>query len=434
MSDDRKLTWLAGFSHFLTHSYMTLLPAVLVVIAGEQAMSLMEIGLIANLGYFLYGFGAFLAGYLADRYGSKRLLTIGVLGMAVSSMLVGLSPTKATFAIAYALLGFSASIHHPAGLSLIARRVEVKGRALGLHGVLGNVGLFLTPMAAGLSMYVFGSWRAAYLLFGLVGLGFFFMIYFARIAQEPDLRFGSLLQWATSRLNAGRQPAAGRVIEPGAAEEAADRDRPLVVIPVALLVLYLVSILSGFIFRGSLTFFPALFQREIRFIATNDQPVVLAGIITSAVLSLGLISSWFGGYINDKIRRPELFPVLIFALATPALYLISRFTDSRLLVVSAFFSLVYYAWQPSQNYLVAKYTKKASHGMSFGVNFFLLFGMGSVATAVGGYFADNFGVDRFYWLMSLVSFASLLTAAGVFLARAYQFSFSWRLTRDKAEG
>lgn len=200
------------------------------------------------------------------------------------------------------------------------------------------------------------------------------------------------------------------------------------VFPFALGVLYLGSILSGFIFRGSLTFFPTLFQREVNFIAGHDTPVVMAGTITTAILSFGLVGAWFGGYINDKIKRPELFPVIIFVLVTPALYCISRFTDSRLIAASAFFSLVYYTWQPSQNYLIAKYTRKGSHGKSFGVNFFLIFGMGSIATAVGGYAADNFGVDFFYRLMAYVSLAALLAALTVLVIRPYQVR--WQVVKE----
>ena len=121
MDNEQKLTYLASFSHFITHGYMTLLPAVLVVIAADHSMSFMDIGIIANIGYFLYGLGAFPSGYLADRFGSKRILTVGVFGMAVSSILVGLSPGAVSFAVTYGLLGIFASIHHPAGLSLISR-------------------------------------------------------------------------------------------------------------------------------------------------------------------------------------------------------------------------------------------------------------------------------------------------------------------------
>jgi len=422
MSNDQKLTWLAGFSHLITHGYMTLLPAVLVVIAGEHMLSFMDIGIIAGIGYFLYGLGAFPAGYLADRFGSKRILTLGIFGMAFSSILVGITPTALTFGFAYAILGAFASIHHPAGLSLIARHVEKKGQALGLHGVLGNVGLFLTPLVAALCIQLFHSWRAAYIIYGVLGLPLALSFYFVRMENEPDFSFGDLF----------RMPAK-KTVQTVADEDAGTGLDPVSLLPVALFFLYMGSILSGFIFRGSLTFFPSLFRQEILFVTNNDYPVVIAGYVTTAILSLGLIGSWFGGYINDKISRPEFFPVGIFIIVTPCLYCISRFSDTPLLWASALFSLVYYAWQPSHNYLIAKYTKKASHGMGFGVNFFLLFGIGSIATTIGGYVTDNFGVDRFYLIMSFDAAACLVIALAVYLVRHYQLRLSWRLLREKGE-
>lgn len=424
MDNDQKLTWLASFSHFITHGYMTLLPAVLVVIAADHAMSFMDIGIIANIGYFLYGLGAFPAGHLADKFGSKRVMTIGVFGMAVGSLLVGLSPTIITFGIAYTILGCFASIHHPAGLSLIARRIKSKkGKVLGIHGVLGNVGLFSTPLIASGCVLLFNSWRAAYIIFGVIGFIFAMVLYFTRLEGEPNLAISDLI--LRSRKN-------DKEITDQLPEALKESKQPQkYVIPASLLLLYVGSILSGFIFRGSLTFFPALFQREIHFITNHDQPVVIAGFFTTAVLSLGLFSSWFGGYINDKIKRPELFPVILFVAVAPALYLVSRFSDNALLFAAALFSLFFYAWQPAQNYLIAKYTRKASHGKGFGINFFLIFGVGSIAMASGGYVADNYGIDRFYWFMSIVALVAIVAAWAVYLFQRYQFRFSWQLTREE---
>ncbi|MCL7489178.1 MAG: MFS transporter [Desulfobulbaceae bacterium] len=417
MTNDSRLVWMVGFSHFITHGYMTILPAVLIAIATEQSLSFTELGVIATVGYFLYGLGAFPAGYLADRFGSKRLLTMGVLGMALSSILVGLSSSMIIFAITYALLGASASIHHPAGLSLIARRIDSnKGRAMGFHGVMGNIGLFLSPLVAASSIMLFGTWRAAYLTYGLIGLGFFLLIYTTRVQGEKDLSFrqlGSLFIKSTEPASAGPSPS------PSAKTGAPS---PFY-ISLALLLLFVGSILSGFIFRGSLTFLPALFQQNINSIANHDQPMVMAGYTATAVLSLGLIGAWFGGYINDKIKRPELVPIFIFLVTAPALYYASRLMDKPLIVATGLFSLVYYAWQPSQNYLIAKYTKKSSHGMGFGVNFFLIFGMGSLATSAGGWVADGFGVDRFYAILAAIALAGMLTAVAVYSLRSYAFNF-----------
>ena len=423
-----KLTWLASFSHFITHGYMTLLPAVLIVITAEHSLSFTEIGLIANIGYFLYGLGAFPAGYLSDKYGSKRMLTIGVCGMAVSSILVGLSPGAAAFAITYALLGIFASIHHPAGLSLIARRVETKkGKALGIHGVMGNVGLFLTPLVASYGVKYFGTWRAAYIIFGVIGLAFAMIIHLVKIDDEADLSWRKLLRRPAKEAAVEENVT---LLEPAGWTGKSIKSQALIIIPVSLLLLYLGSVLSGFIFRGSLTFFPTLLQSEVYFVNIHDEPVYMAGVITTAVLSLGLIGAWFGGYINDKIKKPEFLPLYIFIIVAPALYLISTMVDNKLLLISCLFSLVYYAWQPAQNFLISKYTRKASHGMGFGINFFLIFGIGSIATATGGYVTDEYSVDRFYMIMSVIAAMAAFVAGGVYLSRSYLLKFNWQLVKE----
>lgn len=413
MTNDSKLVWMVSFSHFITHGYMTILPAVLIAIATEQSISFTELGIIANVGYFLYGLGAFPAGYLADRFGSKKMLTIGIMGMAISSILVGLTSSIITFSITYALLGASASIHHPAGLSLIARRIESnKGRAMGFHGVMGNVGLFLSPLTAAFSIMVFGTWRAAYLSYGIIGLGFFLLMYYAEIAGEENLSFRKLK-------NLHGRTRLPEVIKEGKVEKREESLQKSFYISVALLILFIGSILSGFIFRGSLTFLPALFQQNVTPITNHDEPVVMAGYLSTAVLSLGFFGAWFGGYINDKTKYPEFIPVIIFLISAPALFFASRMMDMQLIASTGVFSLIYYAWQPSQNYLIAKYTKKSSHGLGFGVNFFLIFGMGSLATTIGGWMADEYGVDRFYAILSAVGFAGMIAAMGVYPLRGY---------------
>nr|MBF0222384.1 MFS transporter [Desulfobulbaceae bacterium] len=424
MTDEQKVVWLASCSHFITHGFMTLFPAVMVVIAAENSMSFMTIGIIAGVGYFLYGLGAFPAGYLADRYGSKRLLTVGVIGMSIASALVGLSIGTWTFALSYSLLGLFASIHHPAGLSFIARRVsERKGKALGVHGVMGNVGLFMTPLFSAFCVWYFQSWRSAYLLFCLVGLVFAVLLYVANIPGEANLSLRAL--FGRHRTGGGK-----KIDDEGEASALPEYDRPVSFLPIALLLIFAGSILSGFIFRGSLTFLPALLRGEIHFITNHDEPVVIAGYMTTAVLSFGLFGAWFGGYINDKLKHPEFFTAGVLLCVAPILYFMSRYTDTRLIVICSLFSLIYYAWQPAQNYLIAKYSKKASHGKWFGVNFFLLFGIGSIATSIGGFVADEYGVDRFYWIMALISAVASLAAFAVFFVRRHRLVYSLRMEKD----
>lgn len=260
-------------------------------------------------------------------------------------------------------------------------------------------------------------------------------MYLVRGEGEEDLDWRLLYRWPGVLRTKYLSGRAGAVtIEPAAASQnnAVNTTTGPNVFPVSLLFLFAGSILSGFIFRGSLTFFPALLQREVYFINTSDEPAVLAGTVASIIISLGLIGAWFGAWINDKIKRPELLPVALFVAVAPLLYLIGKFSDTKLLVVSCLLSLLYNAWQPSHNYLISRYTRKASHGLGFGINFFLLFGIGSAATAVGGYMADVYSIDRFYLSMSGDAALALAAALGVFLLRHWLIRIPFKLLREVA--
>ncbi len=416
--NEKKTAWLAGASHFITHGYMTLLPAVLVVLAGEQSLGFFALGAIVNVGYFLFGLGSIPSGVLTDRLGSKRMLVLGLFGTALSSILVGLSPNSAAFAMFYSLLGLSASIYHPAGLSLIARHIEKRGKALGLHGVMGNIGLSVAPLFAGVMVMLFDTWRAAYFSFGLLGIALAAVAHKTRIEGEEELSLKELFS--------GKISIAPKPVLP-ATDSMPDRRN---IIPVSLLLLYLGSILFGFVYRGSLTFFPALFQNEVYFIASSEQPVVLAGLVTSVILSIGMIGQWFGGYLSDKFKRPETGHIIIYLAALPAIYFMSRLTDSRLIAASAIFSLVFYGWQPIQNSLIARHTSHRSHGKGYGLNFFLIMGMGSMATAVGGYIMDERGVDQVYFMLAVVMLAALLISFSVVKAGGYSIRYGIAIEKD----
>jgi len=60
----------------------------------------------------------------------------------------------------------------------------------------------------------------------------------------------------------------------------------------------------------------------------------------------------------------------------------------------------------------------------------LIFGVGSIATASGGYVADNYGIDRFYWFMSIIALVAIGAAWAVYLLQRYQFRFSLQLSRE----
>jgi MFS family permease len=425
--EERKVAWLASIAHFFTHGYMTLLPAVLVLLSDVQGLGFFHLGVIVNVGYFLYGAGSIPAGILSDKVGSKRMLTLGVFAMAVTSIMVGLSGSAWSFALAYALFGLSASIYHPAGLSLVARRIQRRGKALGLHGVMGNLGLVLSPLFAALMVKWFNTWRAAYIVLGLLGLVYALVMLKVRVQEEEEFSLSSVLSWLRSRRVFADVRGSVSLQAP---EQPAERARSFL-IPLSLLILYVECVLFGIIFRGSITFLPMLLQQEVSFIYTLEPPgpTVLAGLMTSAILALGIGGLWVAGLAIDRMRQPELAPVGIFAVVAPLLFLLSRASDLNVILLGATFSIIFFGWQPFQNALIAKYTSKGSHGVGYGVNFFLIMGVGSVATTLGGYLAEQHGAFSVYHMLAAVAAAAGVAALGVLWLGPYALRVSVILQR-----
>lgn len=413
---ERRVAWVASTAHLLTHATMTLLPGVLVVLAGEQSLGFFSLGAVVNLGYFLFGLGSIPAGMLVDRLGARKVLELGLWGMGLSSILTGLAPSALTFAVAYGCVGLAASLYHPAGLALIAKHVVRRGGALSLHGILGNIGLSLAPLFAGLLASALGTWRAPYLALGTVVVACAVLVRHVSLG-EPSLA------WADFR----RAGAAWARSGPAAPPEPAT-------VSLSLVVLSLGAVVFGLVYRGSLTYLPALLQQEVAEVARSAQPVVTAGGLASAILALGVVGQWLGGVLSDRLARPEAGHAAIFLAVIPAVYLMGRLNDGALVGACAVFTMAFYGWQPLQNALVANLTTRSTHGRGYGLNFFLIMGMGSVATVAGGYLAQTYGVFSVYRVLAWVSAAGLLVALLVGPSRRYVIRFQLTLRKRDGDG
>ena len=379
---EQRVVFSATAAHLLTHAYMMIFPTVLVLIANDPLMGIeqyFQLGLIGTVCYGLFGIGAIPSGMLADRYGSQRMLVVCVFGSALSSLAAGLSSSLYLFVASMMFLGLAASIYHPSGLSFISRNVEKKGKAMGYHGVGGNIGLALGPILSG-AVAAWWGWRSAFLLFGVLGLILGVIIY---------------------RLNTVEEITPPKVAEKKAGAVKAG----LTSMPVVLLLIYINCMLYGLCYRGAMMYFPKHFIQNIHF-ALND--VGKAGFLVFLVTMAGTLGQLLGGILCDKLKKPEYSYLLVFLFSTPLFFAIWQFKDWGLLATSILFAPFFFAWQPIQNTMIAKYTAQAAHGFSFGVNFLLIMGVGSLAASLGGYVTDNLGVASVFAVLGFISGLSLL--------------------------
>ncbi len=377
---ENRVVFIATATHMLTHAYMMIFPTVLVLLARDPGLSTnsyFRLGLVGTLCYGLFGAGAIPAGMLADRLGSQRMLAVCAFFMALASLAAGLSPSLLPFVASMALLGLAASIYHPSGLSFISRNVRVRGRAMGIHGVGGNVGLALGPVLSGAAAARWG-WRGAFIVFAVLGFVLFLLIVWTRIERHV--------------------PKASKTKTPA-------RGKGLFGMPFVLLLIYFNSMLYGLCYRGSMMFFPKHFVQNIHFALDN---VARAGTLVAFVTLAGTVGQLLGGILCDKLKRPEHAYLLVFLASTPLFFSIWLLKNWLLFAASLAFAMFFFAWQPVQNTLIAKYAARSAHGLSFGINFLLIMGVGAIAASVGGYVTDLIGVAGVFAVLGTISTVSLL--------------------------
>ncbi len=108
---------------------MVTFAAALTPMRASVGAGLFAISVVGNISYFSFGLLAPASGVLADRVGSRAVLAAGLGAMAVACLGVALAPNIHILTVALAALGLAAAVYHPAGLSLIARRVKAATRA-----------------------------------------------------------------------------------------------------------------------------------------------------------------------------------------------------------------------------------------------------------------------------------------------------------------
>jgi ACS family glucarate transporter-like MFS transporter len=115
-------------------------------------------------------------GYLADRFGPRRVLTAGVLWWGVFTALTALVPTDITnalllFLAVRFLLGAGEAVIYPAANQFIARWIPVRERGIANGWIFGGVGAGagLTPPLITYFMVHYG-WRASFWVCAIIGV------------------------------------------------------------------------------------------------------------------------------------------------------------------------------------------------------------------------------------------------------------------------
>jgi MFS family permease len=387
VSDDRQIIGITTVSHASVHTYELSIPILMVAWSEEFAVTPATLGVIVGVGYALFGLGALPGGILADRIGSRPLIIGCLVGMSGGFLAMAFLPGLVGIAVGLVIWGASASVYHPSGLSLITKGVDKRGRALGYHGIAGNIGIGGGPLAAAV-LLIFVDWRVVAALLAIPALA--------------AAAFAFRLEFAEPVATDGGDATGGK----GFVAES----RALFASGFAIALV--VAMASGLYYRGILTFLPEILSEPINFDLGTG--IEASHYVYSALLAVGVAGQYVGGRLaeRDTEKRMALgYGVLavIALLFVPVLG--ARFALVGVSLVLGFFLFVV---QPLYQNAIARHTPENARGVSYGYTYLGVFGVGALGATIAGTVLEYSTERMLFVVLALIAAGG--SVAAVYLA------------------
>ncbi len=359
-----RLVLLVSCAHALVHVFELSLPSVEQMIGDEFHVGRDQTGMLGTAWRLPFGLGALLAGWLADRFGSKRMLLVYLVGCSGMALLAYRAPSLAALFAAMFGMGCFASVYHPAGLALISTETTAENRpaALGWHGVLGSIGIAAAPLLAAVVFHTGAvTWRQYYALIVIPAIVIAGLLLFS-LKRTPTR--------AERTTDVTRKPAAGGEARWG-----------------AFLLLVVIGMSMGFTYAAFMHFLPRYLNR-----AGMKPPDVSAEAFRNYLTAFVLLFAAIGQGVAGKIARPgrlePLFASILFASAPPLVWMSLADGQARLWAACTL-ALVHFMNQPVYNSLIAEYVPRARRSLGYGFSYTLCFGIGGLGPTYAGLMKDD---------------------------------------------
>jgi MFS family permease len=407
---------LISLSHGINEFYSIVLPPVIPLLVADFDITYAQAGLLLTVFFVMYSVFQLPAGLVADRVGKKRVLVLGLAGMAGSLVVASAAGSYEALLAAQVLAGVSGSTYHPTGMSLVSdiESDATEGKAMGVFGFGGMLGVAGAPLGVGGVAALFG-WRAALVAAALGGL--VFVAAFQVLFRDPgsgDARPDAASDGGAPESDVDRS-ADGLLARARESLAATLRFR----ITPTVVVLALLTLLISLQLRALHTFATGFLVDGV------GRSTSLANGLFFVMLAASAVASIWIGSLADRLNR-HLLGVAAAGTTTLVLggtYLLTvggrgtggLSTTALLAGAFALLGFAVYGCSPVKNALISEYATAESSGGLFGVTQTTSAVGSAVGPAVFGYVATDAGVGVAFPLVATVS---VLIAAGfVLLAR-----------------
>ncbi len=348
-------------------TFMAVLDATVVNVGLPKIMASFGIGIdkaewIITIYMLAMAVALPISGWLADKFGYKRMYFIGLSLFTMGSLLCGISTNENMLILSRVIQGFGAGVIQPVGAAIVMREFPKKqlGMALGFWGIASAASLSFGPLIGGYLIDTF-SWPFIFgvnIPLGIIGLAATFIIQHEyrnkRIRKFDIIGFISIIIFLPVTLYA--------LSEGTAVTNSAGWSAPYILVCFAIAIIALavfitteltvseplidlsllgnrnfgmcsiISLVFGIGNFGSMFLLPIYLQTSLGYTAVQAGAVFLPVGIVQGIMSP------FSGKLADKMnpKIPLAIGIILFALSLYLNYSLTYLTETPFIMISLY--------------------------------------------------------------------------------------------------
>ena len=333
----------------------------------------------ATFGFIAFGLCSLPAGWLGDFWSRQGMMVVFFIGIGCASILTGLADNLFQISIGLAAIGLFAAIYHPVGISMVSQNANEVGKAMGINGVVGNLGLAAAPLIAGTLIHYY-DWRTAFIVPGIVSI------------------ITGICYWVSCRLG---EVKLGRVKQ-NTILTLSRRNQIIMVWVIAV-----AAACGGIIFNSTTVSLPKVFDE--RLLEVESSMLGVAWIV-AAILTLASITQVIIGYLLDKYSLRIIF-VGVVSIQVPALALAATANNWGMVGITIIMMVGVFGQIPITDFIIAKYTASTWRARMYALKYSLSFFVSIAAVPLVGGLRDYSGsFDLLFYVLAGLAVLVLVAA------------------------
>ena len=385
--------WVITLGHALTHWYPATFYLLLPLIGKELGLSYSEIGTVLTVQYIAGALSNIPGGLVVDCIGRKGLLmALALFWIGFPYLLMGFANAFWMLVVCTTLIGIGNNLWHPTAIPLLARRFpERKGLVVAMHGMGGNVGDAVAPLAAG-AMLVLFSWRQVVVMNVIPGIvmSALILLYLGRLNIENDTR------------------QHGRDIKEALTDTL--RGFGSLMLNKTLLLLSISSAFRSMTQGSLLAFLPMFLGQQMGY------STVRVGACMFGLQAAGFVAAPIAGHLSDRVGRRGIMMSSMLMTGVTLLFMAIAGQSPVFVFFVAILGFFLFAIRAVLQAWVLDTAPKNMGGTAIGFLFAVQAVGGAIGPIVSGVLADVYGLASvFYFLAGTIVVANLfifLTPSG----------------------